>query len=688
MKRIAAIIVFMSLLLTALSGCSAKPEESAAAAPFDPSVWTNTDLAENVTADTPVNLKDDFGLAVNKDYLLGLEMPDGEGEVGGLKSTMYNNTQMMMALLTDDSLTGKDAEMVHAFYAMLTDWDKRNELGIEPVRKYLEYIDAISDIDGLTAYISDPHLCMAPDPLFMIGVVTDVNAPDRYTVAIYAPPLMLEDPAEYTGEMTETGELLSAEEEQCLTVVLKKFGYTDEQTADIIARSFAFETKLAEHMLTMEDSYQPDYLDRINNPVTMDELKEMAGSFPIESVLAGYGYEGSDTYNVTQPDYIASLAALYTEENLDEIKARFLTQTADFVYNLLDKDTRDEVTAISNSLYGVEGTKSEDQRAYEMINQWLPVPYDNLFIQKYLNEDIRDDIKGMIYDCIDTYRELLRGEEWLSEETRNKAIEKLDNMVIRAVYPDKLGDWSDLELGTEDENATIIDVLIKISDYCGKIAQARINTAKDRNEWNQFDMLASVPNAFYSPSENSINIFGGILNGVVYDANASREEKLASIGTIIGHEISHAFDPTGAQYDKDGALADWWTEEDWAAFEERSRKLIEYYDRIEPLEGVQYNGMMVQGEAIADIAGMKSALMTAAKEDGFDYDKFFRAFAKVWAVITIPSYEMYYAQMDEHPLSYLRTNVTVQQVEEFYITYDIKPGDGMYLAPEDRISVW
>ena len=174
-----------------------------------------------------------------------------------------------------------------------------------------------------------------------------------------------------------------------------------------------------------------------------------------------------------------------------------------------------------------------------------------------------------------------------------------------------------------------------------------------------------------------------------YSADSSKERLYATLGaSTIGHEISHSFDVSGSKFDKDGNKKDWWTDEDRAAFEKRSAKLIEYYDNIIPYEGGTYSGKFIRDEAIADMGGLQCILRIAKKHKNFDYDTFFREYARSWAHLTTPYNEYILVISDQHPLSYLRTNVTLQQFDEFLDTYDIKEGDGMYLAPEDRIKVW
>ena len=199
---------------------------------------------------------------------------------------------------------------------------------------------------------------------------------------------------------------------------------------------------------------------------------------------------------------------------------------------------------------------------------------------------------------------------------------------------------------------------------------------------------ASSIGAMYTPYNNSINIFAGILNGEYYNEGMSYEQMLGGIGFTIGHEISHAFDTNGSQYDKDGAVSNWWTEEDFAAYRERVDKLAAWYDGFIPFEGAEYHGEDVQTEVCSDMASMKCMLAIAAEKEDFDYDAFFRQFAANWRdQSTLASLENK-IQIDSHPMHYMRINATLAQFDEFLNFYGITEGDGMYIAPEDRVAVW
>ncbi len=238
----------------------------------------------------------------------------------------------------------------------------------------------------------------------------------------------------------------------------------------------------------------------------------------------------------------------------------------------------------------------------------------------------------------------------------------------------------------KEDGGSYLNAILDYKEASYEDALDKINKTVDKELW-RLDILET--NAFYEETDNSINIIPGFFCDATYRSDMSIEEKYARLGSVIGHEISHAFDTSGAQYDADGNINNWWTDEDYAAFTERAGKLAAYFDQVVAFDdGTPCHGQMVQGEAIADMAGLKCMLEMAKKIEGFDYDAFFKAHANIWALVGTLQRMEEAALTDVHPLNYLRANVSIAQYDEFYDTYGIKEGDGMYIAPEDRIAVW
>ena len=316
-----------------------------------------------------------------------------------------------------------------------------------------------------------------------------------------------------------------------------------------------------------------------------------------------------------------------------------------------------------------------------MVRRALTTPMDRTFLAKYDSSKIKEDITRICKEAIAYYREMLKGEEWLSEETREKAIEKLDGMIINAVYPEKWRDCSGLSL----DGLSFYDCVHAVNRFDRDYNTALLNGKMDHEIWNM-DILET--NAYYNPQESSINIIRGILGGIFYHDDMSDEELYAGIGSVIGHEISHAFDTNSAQFDAAGQLLNWWTKEDYEAFQKRAQKLVDYYNSMTAFGGYQVQGDNIQTEAIADMAGVKCMLGLLSQKENVDYRAFFENYAKVWGRLNTREHEYACLMQDSHPLHYLRTNATVQQFQEFLDAYGIKEGDGMYLDPEKRVLVW
>ena len=241
-------------------------------------------------------------------------------------------------------------------------------------------------------------------------------------------------------------------------------------------------------------------------------------------------------------------------------------------------------------------------------------------------------------------------------------------------------------MSVRDIQLSAIDKLYKF-DY--EYYLSLLNTKIDRDLW--FDEDISIVNAYYHPLYNAIVIPAGILGGDFYNPEASREFNLAGIGVTVGHEVSHAFDPTGAQFDKDGNFVKWWTDKDFAAFNQRTARLIDHISSMTILEdGTKWRGSYTQDETIADIAGVKVVLKIAAKTEGFNYKDFFTSHALGWKLIATPEKISELAQTDVHPQMYLRCNAVVQLFPEFHETYGTQSGDRMYLSPEriKELEVW
>ena len=642
--------------------------------------WIDSDLKENITADMEVSLKDDFHLAVNHDWLMKNEIAEGRSAVASFTEVSDVTDEKALALLNDDTLTGHDAELVQAYYHAILDWDARNAAGLTPIEGLAEEIKAIDSMEALSDFICDPEKSRFVPVLVSVSNTTAFEDSKHYITAINNEGLLLGDPAEYSNR-TEMGDRSYEAQLGLSKAMFTRLGYSEDEVTEMFDDVIAFETKLAEVSLTSADAMSPDIIDKINNVYTPDELDQFSETFPLKRFIEGMGYGNAKSFIIYEPEVIKRINELYTEENLETIKNSMLIGYVNSFASDLDSTAYDAYIEASNIESGSTGREADEKVAFDIVRGSLATPMDRAYLEKYDATEKKERITKICEDVIATYREMLNEEDWLSEETRNNAIEKLDAMKINAVYPDKWIDYSKMDL----TGLSLYECENEIVGFYHEQDVSHTNGTVDRDIWG-FDILTA--NAYYDPQDNSINLILGLLEAPFYYDGISDEELLGGIGSVIGHEISHAFDTNGAQFDKNGNYADWWTEEDYAAFTERAQKLIDYYNGITVWDGQTAQGDNVQTEAIADMAGMAAMLKIAEGTDGFDYDKFFTSYATIWRRINTREMEYYCCMQDTHPLHYLRTNVTLQQFDRFLEQYDIKEGDNMYLAPEDRVLVW
>lgn len=647
--------------------------------------WYASVIAGAVSGETEVSLKDDYFTAANLEYLADLTIEDGYASAGVFSDADKIMTERTLALLQEENPKSHEGKLVSSLYELSMDWEKRNEEGLKPITAEVETIQNIRTIEDVIAYEANAEdmFSYILAPFYTNNSIAD---PGNYTVEIGSTILFLGDPGEYSNQ-SEDGKLT---EELCYNVVcymLDRLGFSKEEADKVWSGCQAFESAIAEHMLTLEEVYSDDDIyDKIVNTYTLEELREAQGNYPLVEILKAYGMDGSDTYNVSEPEWLSALGSLYTEEHVEEIKDYLLAHCIYDAATLLDRDAYDAVRGYRNERYGITGTIPEEEIGLRVVDNYLSTAMDYVYIDAWCSEEERQRVIDMIHDFSDYYRKMLEQEDWLSENTRQKAIEKLDNLTIRACYSDTREDYSGLTFASKAEGGTYMEALQAINQFGLQREQEKINQKVDPDLWQ---MSTREVNAYYSPIDNSINILCGTLVGA-FSMDQADETVLATVGAqTIGHEITHAFDTNGAQFDKDGNYDSWWEEEDYTAFNERADRLVEYMNQIIPCaELAPVNGEMQKTEMIADLGGMKAALMMAEEKEDFDYDVFFRAVAKGWAVIDTKNSLMSQQQTDSHPLCNLRANIPLQHSDEFMEYYDIQPGDGMYLAPEDRVNVW
>ena len=719
--RILALLLALVMLSGTLCGCDPENDMLKLAASVLPDVtpgqtissdskWINSDIAGAVDETVQVSEKDDFNTAINRQWLLDTEVDSEIGNTTSFAETQDALDEAIKSLFTPDPdfevdeaiMSQEQYEHVEALVtgmaSLVGDTEARDRLGAEPMRKYIERIEQIATLDDLTEYLkNEDGMKFSGDYPVDMEVATPPVERDKNTVYISPTSnFSLGSQDEYSA-ITSAGVKAKEYNRSALVHVLGALGYDEKQIDGILTNCYKLESALAENMLDSTYRQGTDYMTKEYKVCNLEELQQLSGNYPIAEILTACGMGESETYTVYESSYMKSISRLYTEKWVEAFKDYYIVHTVIKSLPTLDSECVQLSMLRSAAIAGVDlasdddddeesKEKKKEDETYQLqlgyLQNYMPEVLDQLYLVRYCTSEDKQYICDLISDIIAYYRVMLSEEDWLSEETREKAIEKLDNIYIRALYPDELNDYSELNI---DPEGTLPDALNAVMIYNAKAQADNVNKPIDKKAWPKSSLDV---NAYYNPLDNSINILAGLLaNDFFYDADAPYEQNLARIGSVIGHEITHAFDTNGYRYDKDGVMQSWWTKEDEEAFQLRSNKLIKYYGALTPIPGRSTYSANVSGEAIADMGAVKCMLAIAKEQDSFDYKLFFESYAQLWRAKRAYVQEIETAK-DSHPLEFLRTNVTLQQFDEFIETYDIKPGDGMYVAPEDRILVW
>jgi len=648
--------------------------------------WLASSVQGAVKEDTPTSLKDDYYLYINKDSILSYEILPGYSSAGMIPNRDIENDKDILALFTDYEPKDHDARLAKDMYDLFLDWDSRNEQGVKPLKDITDAVEALSSIDAMNEYYTTvPFEQQAALP-FSFGATADYNDSSRYTMTVGSGSLMLDDSAEYS-ELSELGAVMKEAWDEYTVYILCRLGYSEKEAGKKLANCYELENMLAPSIFSSDDWKDPGIIDRINNIIPIDEFEVLQGNVPILQVLDLCGYERKDYMYLYEPDWLEAFKGIYDDEHLELLKDYIIVHTALTFRELLDRECFDKAMECSNMVSGSEGTLPDEQYASIYTLNMMPWPVSKLYCERYTTEEDKQTITEMVHEIINAYSEMITEEDFISEQTKQKAVEKLDSMIINVLYPD---DWSEyiydeLDFAPASEGGTLFDAVLAVSRSEFKKAAEDFSKPVDKYKWD--GLAPTTVNAFYSPAANSVNMLAAFCRGGIYNSDMPLEERYAKLGAVIAHEISHSFDGTGSQFDKDGNYSDWWTEEDRAAFDEKIQAIADYADTIYCWDGTHINGSIVTGEICADMGGIACILHIAKSIENFDYDLFFRSFAQLWSFMR--SYNMFLSRLkDEHPPEFFRVNGTLQQFEEFYDCYGIEEGDGMYLAPEKRVAIW
>ena len=630
------------------------------------------------------NLKDSFYSTVNKDGLETLTIQDGQSSAGTIDDVINLVDEQIAEVIADaansDPEPGSPQEKIKILYDNIMDMDARNAAGYDPIKPDLAAIDAIDNLEDLqtTELLGGTELALG---LFVgFGVGIDSLDSNVYSMTLVPASAPLSKQTYTGGNDTQKQAYL-----KYITTLLTLCGWDEAQAARDAQAVFNFDAKLSAASLSPADQYD---LEKIYNVYSYEDLCSEFPTVDINAVYEKVGYQPTDTVIVGDVGLMECVSGLLTEENLDMLKLYLKVGLVKYGAGMFGEDFREATITYTQELFGISGSTPLETVAATRVSDYLYDYVGEAYAEKYCTEQMKEDITEMTHDIIAVYKERIQNLTWMSEETKEKAILKLDHMRINVGAPDYdtiTSAMDNAQLKSTADGGSYFDNMIEISRAVQMEDVRLFGTPVDKDQWIT---TPQTVNAFYMPSFNSINFPAAFMQGEIYSEDAAYEENLGTVGTVIAHEISHAFDSSGSQYDEQGNAANWWTEADAAAFDALCQDTIAYYDGQEAAPGIVMDGALTLTENIADLGVMACATAVGEKTEGFDFEAFYKSYANLWLSTSSRETVQYYAESDTHSADAIRVDRVLQSTDKFYEVFGIDADDGMYVPPEERVHIW
>ena len=431
-------------------------------------------------------------------------------------------------------------------------------------------------------------------------------------------------------------------------------------------------------------------MDKTYHIYTMDQLQAMFPGAELDALFAASGLEQTDRILVSDPGKLQAIAALFdperTPNSLEILKSYARLTLLNTFGPMLGQAFTDAASTFQQSYLGIAGGLSLEGTASQYIQAFLGDYLGKVYADRCFSASAKKEVESMARDILAVYRDRIQALDWMSSATKAKAIRKLDTMTLHIGYPDT---WEDplegVNLLTAGEGGSFFQNAVAIVQAGRQALAERQQEGPDKDQWV---MTPYTVNACYTPTENTITFPAGVLQPPFYDKNASYEENLGSIGYVIAHEITHAFDNNGAKFDENGNAAGWWTAADYAAFQALCQRVVTLYDGRESAPGIVCNGELTLSENIADLGAAACITQLEGKQENPDYAALYTAMARIWCSSYPREMRQYMARTDVHAPDKLRGSLVLQNFYQFYEAFGITEGDGMWLAPEDRVVIW
>ena len=627
-------------------------------------------------------IKDDLYEAVNGEWLKTAKIPDDKPATGGFNDLVDEIDKQLMDDF-DAYATGKEKsddsrfnEMIK-LYRLAKKFDWRKKVGPQPLKRMLASVENLNSYEDYQSQWKNWILAGMPSPI-SFDIDADMKNATVYALFASSPSLILPDKSYYEAEKKAQHDQLLQLWSSMVEALMDKLGYSKEEAKKIIDDAIKFDALLAPNVKSAEEAAN---YSKMYNPQTVAELASATDQLDIAAIIKQLVGEEPEKVIVTEPEYFKALNKIL-QGNFELFKNWALIRVIRENASYLDDEMREINGRYGRALSGSKKPVSQRKFAFYLARDMFSQVAGDYYGKKYFGPQAKADVHHMVEQMIKVYKGRLTNNQWLSKDTRDKAILKLDKLGIQVGYPDKIPALYDQF--KVDEEESLIANLNQLIVTANKELFSRWNTPVDRMRW---EMSAATVNAYYHPFKNIIVFPAAILQAPFYSLKQSSSQNYGGIGAVIAHEISHAFDNNGSLFDEFGNLNNWWTDEDSAHFKQLAQKMIEEFDGI-PFAGQKVNGKLTVSENIADAGGLSCALEAAKTEADFNAQEFFINWATIWRMKATEQYMQLLLSIDVHAPQKLRANIQAENLDDFYTAFDIKPGNEMYRAPEDRVHIW
>ena len=602
------------------------------------------------------------------------------------------NNEKLKALIEELGSTpqkpGSVGEKIQMMYAMGLDSLKRNADGAAPVMEQLAAINAVSDHKELSAMVGKMHV-ESSSPFFGFYIGADEKNSTMNLLQFYQGGISMSDRDYYLLEDENTLKIRNAYR-QYIDRLFVLAGYSPEEAAQAADAVLGLETEIARISVdraTLRDVHK-NY-----NKMSLKEFTTKYDFIDWNEFFKETGISKSTELNAGQIPFFEGLTRILKTTSLEDQKLYLSFKLLNAASSYLSDDfVNANFDFYGRALQGKEELQPRWKRSLAVVNRSLAEAFGQMYVEKYFPASSKEKMIEMVSNLQTALGERIEALEWMSDETKSKAMEKLGTFIVKVGYPDNWKDYTALEIKNDSYWANIC----RANVFAHNDMMQDEGQPVDRTEWG---MSPQTVNAYYNPTTNEICFPAAILQPPFFNPDADDAVNYGGIGVVIGHEMTHGFDDQGRNYDKDGNLSAWWNKEDEEKFNERAKVLVEQYDKIVVLDSLHADGSYTLGENIADQGGLLvsyQAYMNTLKDkaipadiDGFTHSqRFYIGYANLWAQNLRPQEIMRRTKTDVHSLGKWRVNAALRNIEDFYKAFEIKEGDEMYLAPEERINIW